>query len=101
MKKTICIQIEKKDARVTSLIPLSIEEWVAVKFLAENEMLKLSGLSSVKEEVKKQAEETEQRKSDVERIAKLKAKPQRYDPNQVKEVKEYLKNVEKLKKTKG
>jgi predicted RNase H-like nuclease len=45
------------------------------------------------EEVKKEAE---QRKLDLERIAKLKAKPQRYDSILVKEVKEYLKNVEKL-----
>jgi DNA-binding HxlR family transcriptional regulator len=50
-----------------------------------------------KEDAEKQAEETGQRKSDLERIAKLKAKPQRYDPELVKEVKEYLKNIEELK----
>ena len=95
MKKTVCIQIEKQEAKVTSLIPLSIKEWIAVKVLAENEILKLSNLSSVEEEVKKHSEETEQRKSDVERIAKLKATPVKFD---MKQVKDYVKNVEKLKK---
>ena len=61
-----------------------------------------------KEGAKKQVEETEQRtcppvnvhgdmNPDLERIARLKAKPQRYDSKLVEEVKEYVKNVEKLK----
>jgi len=50
-----------------------------------------------KVENKRASELAKQRESDIKRIAKLKAKPLKFDLNQAKE---YVKNVEKMKKTK-
>ena len=49
-----------------------------------------------KVENKRVRELAKQRELDIKRIAKLKAKPLKFDLNQAKE---YVKNVEKLKKT--